>query len=148
MIRTRKPPGFLDGISSVAVKARWCVTCGCSFECAYRAQVAYTSREGKVFICASVLNQHCTSMLLNFDHTMQCLETLWVELCASAHKELLLFVKMVLCFSHGNLSEEWGRKLPCILIFIIDSSECLQVTFLDPVWSYWYSFLYEACRCV
>lgn len=86
----------LDGASHVVVALNVLI----------RAQVAYTSREGKVFICASVLNQHCTACLLNFDHTMQRLETLWVELCASAHKELLLFVKMVLCFSHGNLSEE------------------------------------------
>lgn len=44
----------------------------------------------------------------DFDRKEQRLETLWLELRPSAHKELLLFVNIILCLSHGNSSVEHG----------------------------------------
>ncbi|KAH8020386.1 hypothetical protein HPB51_001019 [Rhipicephalus microplus] len=54
--------------------------------------------------------------LRKFDRARERLEKLWVELCASSHEELLLFVKIVLCLSHGNSSVERGFSV---------SKECL-----------------------
>lgn len=56
-------------------------------------------------VCSSSLNQE---KLKNFDRKEQRLDVLWPDLCSHDHKELLSFIKIILCLSHGNAAVERG----------------------------------------
>lgn len=85
-----------------------------------------------VQVCSTSTAQ---ALMQNFDRTRQRLETLWVELCASAHKELLLFVKIVLCLSHGNSSVERGFSVnkECLVENMKEESLVAQRLVYDEV---------------
>lgn len=85
-----------------------------------------------VQVCSTSTAQ---ALMQNFDRTRQRLETLWVELCASSHKELLLFVKIVLCLSHGNSSVERGFSVnkECLVENMKEESLVAQRLVYDEV---------------
>lgn len=56
-------------------------------------------------ICSLSLTQ---AKLKNFDRKEQRLDVLWLDLCSHDHKELLSFIKIILCLSHGNAAVERG----------------------------------------
>lgn len=56
-------------------------------------------------VCSSSLNQE---KLKNFDTKEQRLDVLWPDLCSHDHKELLSFIKFILCLFHGNANVERG----------------------------------------
>ncbi|KAH8026391.1 hypothetical protein HPB51_020375 [Rhipicephalus microplus] len=70
-----------------------------------------------------------------FDRARERLEKLWVELCASSHEELLLFVKIVLCLSHGNSSVERGFSVnkECLVENMKEESLVAQRLVYDEV---------------
>lgn len=73
--------------------------------------------------------------LRKFDRARERLEKLWVELCASSHEELLLFVKIVLCLSHGNSSVERGFSVnkECLVENMKEESLVAQRLVYDEV---------------
>lgn len=56
-------------------------------------------------ICSLSLAQ---AKLKNFDRKEQRLDVLWLDLCSHDNKELLSFIKIILCLSHGNAAVERG----------------------------------------
>ncbi|KAH8038463.1 hypothetical protein HPB51_001636 [Rhipicephalus microplus] len=73
--------------------------------------------------------------LRKFDCARERLEKRWVELCASSHEELLLFVKIVLCLSHGNSSVERGFSVnkECLVENMKEESLVAQRLVYDEV---------------
>ncbi|KAH9369131.1 hypothetical protein HPB48_012766 [Haemaphysalis longicornis] len=47
-------------------------------------------------------------MLKKFDRKEQTLDVLWLDVCSHDHKELLSFIKIILCLSHGNAAAGGG----------------------------------------
>ncbi|XP_077511308.1 uncharacterized protein LOC144121784 [Amblyomma americanum] len=73
--------------------------------------------------------------LRSFDRKEQRLDALWFELCSRDHKELFLFVKLILCMSHGNAAVERGFSVnkECLVENLKEESLIAQRVVYDAV---------------
>ncbi|CAN7984064.1 unnamed protein product [Ixodes hexagonus] len=83
-------------------------------------------------ICSLGLAQE---KLKGFDRKEQRLDVLWLDLCSHDHKELLSFIKIILCLSHGNAAVERGFSVnrECIVENLKEESLIAQRVVHDAV---------------
>lgn len=85
-----------------------------------------------VQVCSLSSTQAC---LKNFDRKQHRLDSLWFELCSPNHTELLSFVKLILCLSHGNAAVERGFSVnkECLVENLSEESPIAQRRVYDGV---------------